>query len=248
MSWIRRSKGIELEFIKNVSVHTLDIGSNGTLYAAGGHVFTSTDNGDNWSDVGGRGDLLLLTQEYLFNASIYYGEGITRSANNGGSWTSHTAGLENVEITSIDVNPVTGELYVGTSNGVFISSDNGESWSTAGLSENYISVLTITSDGIIFAGDKYGEGIYKSIDKGINWTRSIEDLTMTVLLINSAGYIFAGTSDGVFFTTDAGKTWNECSEGFQRTSIGAMAMSPDGYLYAGTHFGGVYRSQQSTFP
>lgn len=255
VNWNRTSEGIELEYIKNVSIYSLAINNDGHIFATFLNVFRSTNNGDNWINIGADIEpypliLLVNPQQDLIAASQSYGFGIMRSTDNGENWTHHTTGLESTEIQSMAINSSNGELFVGTTNGVFRSSDNGENWTQIGLTNNTIGAIAINSDGTLFAGDQYGEGIFKSTDNGANWTKSLDGLSMTVLLTNSKGYIFAGTTDGASFSIDNGKTWKDCDNGFQGyvKAITAIAINSDGYLFAGTRFGGIYRSQESTIP
>jgi photosystem II stability/assembly factor-like uncharacterized protein len=252
-NWIHTSAGIELEYIKNVSIYSLVLNNNSHIFAGYLNVFRSTNNGDDWINIGADIEpfpliLLVNLQQAIIAASQSLGFGIMRSVDNGDNWTHHAAGLENTEIRSLAINSSNGELFVGTTNGVFRSSDNGDSWTQIGLTDNTIGAIAINTDGTLFAGDQYGEGIFKSDDNGINWTKSLDGLSMTVLFINSKGYIFAGTTDGASFSIDNGKTWKDCDDGFQGhvTAITAIAINSDGYLFAGTRFGGIYRSQEST--
>ena len=254
-NWIHTSEGIELEFIKNVSIYSLVLNNNGHIFAGYLNVFRSMNNGDNWINIGADLEpypliLLVNLQQHIIAASQSLGFGVMRSVDNGDNWTHHAAGLENTEIRSLALNSSNGELFVGTTNGVFRSTNNGESWIQIGLTDNTVSAIAINTDGTLFAGDDYGEGIFKSTDNGANWTKSLDGLSMTVLLINSKGYIFAGTTDGASFSIDNGKTWKDCDEGFQVhvTAITAMAINSDGYIFAGTRFGGIYQSQESTMP
>ena len=54
--------------------------------------------------------------------------------------------------------------------------------------------------------------------------------------------VFAGTQGGgVFRSTDSGTTWARANVGLTDTNVRALAIAPDGDVFAGT-FSGVFRS------
>src|SRR5208283_3498388 len=93
-------------------------------------------------------------------------------------------------------------LFAGTNGGgVFLSNDNGTSWTPVnkGLSNTVVNALAV-SDAGIFAGTN-GGGVFLSNDNGTSWTSVNEGLTSTVvnaLAVSDAG-IFAGTPSGDVF-------------------------------------------------
>ena len=102
-------------------------------------------------------------------------------------------------------------VFIGTrSNGIIVSSDNGNSWSVRknGLKGGYISDLA-NIDSIIFAID-FRNGIYYSSDFGLNWYPCNNGITDTTVgcLAESEGLLFTG-GDKVFKSVDTGKTWIE---------------------------------------
>src|SRR5205807_1577307 len=88
----------------------------------------------------------------------------------------------------------------GAPGGLFLSTDRGASWAYADCC--YPRSFAITTNGNIFAGDTYASGgISRSTDQGANWTQvnaGLTDLSVEALAISRSGYIFAGTSSGVF--------------------------------------------------
>jgi len=74
-----------------------------------------------------------------------------------------------------------GHIFAGTAgginalrvlgDGVFRSTDNGDSWTqvNTGLTNESVGCLAINSSGHIFAGT-YGGGIFRSTDNGGTWT------------------------------------------------------------------------------
>jgi photosystem II stability/assembly factor-like uncharacterized protein len=56
--------------------------------------------------------------------------------------------------------------------------------------------------------------------------------------------VYAGTSRGVFKTTNGGRRWRAASAGLGRRPVQSLAVDPgrSATVYAGTQEGGVYRS------
>ena len=99
--------------------------SNGNILYAGTDVsvFKSTNAGANWADCG-----LDTVQAILIHSSapetVYAGTqtGVYQSANSGGTWTAMNTGLDNLDITSLGINPGF-YLFCGTrGNGMYSSS------------------------------------------------------------------------------------------------------------------------------
>ncbi len=97
-------------------------------------VFRSTDNGANWTRVGlGLPDsmvrVIAKSGTMLFAGTL--SGGVFRSFDNAATWTRTNSGLTSVNVMSLAVDSFsTGivRLYAGTTAGVFLSSDSGNSW------------------------------------------------------------------------------------------------------------------------
>jgi hypothetical protein len=142
-------------------------------------------------------------------------------------------------------------LFAGTDDGVFISSDNGTSWTFAstGLTNSPVQALFV-SDASLFAGNR--DGVFLSVNNGTSWTWSSIGLTFTSVraFVTSPGTegatnLFAGTGGGgVFLSTDNGINWTPA--GLSHVNVRSLAVSFDGTgdtnLFAGTNGSGVFRS------
>jgi photosystem II stability/assembly factor-like uncharacterized protein len=124
-------------------------------------------------------------------------------------------------------------LFVGTSRcGVFLSTDNGTSWTAVNsdMSNTAVSALAVSGTNLFALSD--GEGVSRSTDSGATWTAVNNGLTNTYAnaLAMSGTNLFAGTSRGVFLSTDKGANWTP--KGLKNASINALAV--DGAnLFAG---------------
>jgi hypothetical protein len=65
---------------------------------------------------------------------------------------------------------------------------------------------------------------------------------LTSLVAGPNGNIYLGSQDGVFKSTNEGESWSPVNSGLYVTAIDDLEISPEGHLYAGAGYGGVYRS------
>ncbi len=109
------------------------------------------------------------------------------------------------------------DTYIGTSNGAYrLSQGHLES---LGLRSERIWAIHAFRDGnadVVLAGS-YGNGMYRSSDRGSSWTPANVGLTADAFRYigldpHDAGAILAGTEPGrIFRSTDAGVSWSELS-------------------------------------
>ncbi len=138
-------------------------------------------------------------------------------------------------------------LFAGgiATNGVFISTDNGDSWKYLNLDER-VQALTV-SGNTLFAGTELN-GIFRSTDNGESWQQINTGLTNSnVLSIAATGSnIFAGTSGGgVFLSTDNGESWTQVSTGLTNLIVNALAILGSN-LFAGTDAGAFLSTNNGT--
>ena len=153
-------------------------------------------------------------------------------------------------VLSLAINS-TGHIFAGAGVGVFLSTDNGDTWTgiNTGLpSYTGVSSLAINSTGHIFAGTFQG-GVFRSTDNGDTWTQintGLTNLDVRSLAINSTGHIFAGTNGGAFRSTDNGDTWTQINTGLTNTGVSSLAINSTGHIFTGTFGSGVFRGVEST--
>lgn len=122
---------------------------------------------------------------------------------------------------------------------------HGESQSpydSYGQQATSIQALTSVGSDLVYAGS-FGLGLFRSEDRGINWTKSGQGVTdpfILTLTTGKDGAIYAGTfRGGVFRSRDQGKSWQAVNSGLKRLEIKALLAVNQG-VYAGTS-DGVYR-------
>jgi len=135
-------------------------------------------------------------------------------------------------------------LYVGTFNGFYKSSNNGDSWVSVsnGLNGLEVSSIVFNDSGDIFVGTYDGGGIFKSTDEGESWVHledSLINFSIRFLGINSIGYLFAAISGkGIYRSTNNGASWLEVNNGLTNLIINSMYLSKSGvtenFIFIGT--------------
>ena len=148
-----------------------------------------------------------------------------------------------------------GDIFLGTADiwnyqgGVYLSTDNGETWEFKGLLGKSIFSLAIDSVGNIFAGS-CGK-LYKSADYGNSWYSVIGGLDniLAIECVNN-GLMFAGSGHniGIVRSLNYGEDWDTVFmvPGWEEY-VYDIKNGPNNTIFAGTtaHMGGgggVYRS------
>jgi len=209
------------------------------LYAAGNHVFRSTDEGHSWDPI--SPDLTLNDPKYL-QAS-------------GGPITKDNYSTEYFcTIFSLAESPVQrGVLWAGTDDGlIHLSRNGGESWDNvtpAILPE--LALMSIIDPSPHDAATCYVAATRYKLDDFRPYLLSTHDFGETWTLINEgipsqdftrviradpevAGLLFAGSETTVYYSTDDGATWDRIQLNLPVTPIHDLAIR-DGDLVAGTH-------------
>jgi photosystem II stability/assembly factor-like uncharacterized protein len=140
-------------------------------------------------------------------------------------------------------------IYAGSFGlGLFRSDDRGVNWTKSGqgVTDPFILTLTTGKDGAIYAGTFRG-GVFRSRDRGKSWqaiNSGLKHLEIKALLAVS-DVVYAGTSDGVYRLV--ADRWSVVTTGLNDILVHALALSPDGTLFAGTSGKGILRFKaQST--
>ncbi len=133
-------------------------------------------------------------------------------------------------------------LFVGTEyNGVFRSTNTGESWVkvNTGLLRKEITAMAVCGT-TIYAGTTFGT--YLSTNNGDNWEKVQVGYTYeNITSISVKGkVIFICWGEGVYCSTDSGSTWSTVSTGLPAKSSVCIALT-DSMVFAGTT-DGIYKS------
>ncbi|MFA7360634.1 MAG: T9SS type A sorting domain-containing protein [Candidatus Kapaibacterium sp.] len=142
------------------------------------------------------------------------------SPNNGMNWFTS---LNNQTGYSLLVSGM--NIFAGVSDGVYLSTDNGNNWTSVsnGFSGEQVGSLAISGTNI-FAGTRdypYG-GIYLSTNNGNNWNQVNNGIPIYDIkaLATIGTNIFGSTSySGVILSTNNGTNWNFVNSGLATGSV-----------------------------
>jgi photosystem II stability/assembly factor-like uncharacterized protein len=265
-TWVSSANGID-----NPLVFSLAIDPNNTsvLYAgtAGTGAFKSVDAGATWNPLNVDTTVWSLYVDPA-NSNVIYagsnGNGVYKSTNAGASFVRTGSPVVGVVLSLAKSG---NRLYAGTATqGVSASKDDGATWTNARISDGLGLVLSIGSDGSVYAGTNF-DGVFehpaptKDSDEddrqATNWRRvawgQLKDCRCQnghALGIDPAnhGHVFFSTNDGgLFVTHDGGRNWDDGGEnGLTSRAPRSIAFDPQEprLVYAGSFTGGgLYRSR-----
>jgi photosystem II stability/assembly factor-like uncharacterized protein len=225
----------------------------GTSEAGGVYsIDTSTvfSRSDMLPDGGQREDCRSLYSPTEGNIIVGMGQYLNRSTDQGETFSAvGPAGPVNSWLSIVEDSGHA--IWAGNDSlGLYKSLDTGLTWtaSNAGLTNLHTLSMAVAPNGGIFAGTR-GGGVFRSSDSGATWTASgLSADTIQALTVGAGSKVYAGTTDGVFLSTDLGLTWSDISTGLVNANIHALTVGPDGTVYCGTWGEGVYRMRQSPLP
>ena len=216
--------------VKNCTIMSFATDGN-NLYAGtiGKGAYLSTNNGLSWSHAG------LEYMYYVWSLGVCgnyvfagtWAQGMHVSTNKGANWTF--SGLDSLELRKIAVNG--NNVYaIASGSRLFLSTNYGANWTLKHSYTPYISSLAFSGNNMYAAGD-YDLSI--SSDGGTNWINiGIGETYNSVYSIATKGsYIFAGTSRGVYVTTNNGSRWTQTA--LKTGAIGSIIVHGN-YLIAST--------------
>lgn len=217
-----------------------------------GGVFKSIDNGATWTQVLPN-SVAPLAIEINEEGVIFIGarDNFYRSNDNGNQWVSCYQGLDNQIIASILIYSLS-DIYVGTGyytsgNGIYYSSDLGNTWEQKGLNGKIVYSLTCDLFGNIYASTK-SEGIYKSQNQGENWrqiNQGLKNFDIFRIQITPNNMLFACSESegGIYRSNDYGESWQIA--GMVAGTMWQGLITESGNIYVATD-GGVQKYNSSS--
>jgi photosystem II stability/assembly factor-like uncharacterized protein len=251
-----------------------DHAADGTVFVGtlNGGVYKSVDDGQTWSPVnGGLYDLriysLSISPDFSQDQTVFAGtfKGVFRSTDGGASW--QFKGMTGWMIRALDISPefaVDGEVMAGTfGDGIYKSVDGGDTWTPCGATMTDPNVMAVAfspayaSDATVLAAGR-DTGVFQSndggaawtlYDDGLEWRTPQSDVHFYTLNISpdfaNDGTVFAGMFEGMFRSTDGGKSWHEANT-YPPHVARALCVSPDyvndGKVFHTTYGAGIQRS------
>ena len=193
--------------------------------------------------------------------------GVWKTTNAGTTWkpifdhqTSYSIGCvkldpQNPLIVWVGTGENVGGRHVGYGDGIYRSSDGGESWKNLGLKESqHISKIIVhpENSNIVWVAaqgplwNKGGDrGVYKTTNGGTTWKKVLGDdkwVGATDIVIDSrnpdvlyaaawqrernvAIYLGGGPGSGIYRSTDGGDNWEKLKKGLPSTNMGKIGLA-----------------------
>jgi hypothetical protein len=206
-NWVKKSSGIVIgggalyEFAESI------FELNGKLFTGTyTGIYESTDGAESWQVTNISGSGVLAKSFNLHNGILFAAR---ESINNPVGYKSTDNGLTWSAITSFNFALITffsegANLWSGTIDGVWLSTNNGTSWQmkNSGLSPDPYSSSIIRVNGTLVTSLKFGgSGVYRSSNNGSSW----EEISQGLPFLNSIeklteynGKVIAATSSGLW--------------------------------------------------
>lgn len=211
---------------------------------SGGSIFRSVDHGNSfrfYTSIGKPYDLMINNNDELYICSD---NGLYKANDLNSSFSK----IYPSECWRVETNSE-GDIILGCSDEVKISTDQGVTWSTTLTNVNIQNYTAIETDDEmnVYLGTR-GTGFYKSTDGGFTWNL-LSDSTSTVgsivvleneeLYIQQNGYIYHSSNGGNSFT-------RVYSLGYVGET--ELAINTRGNIFVGNYYEGVFRSTDISYP
>lgn len=208
------------------------------LYAAGNHLFKTTNEGQSWE---------MISPDLTRNDT-------TRMGASGGPITKDNTSVEYYgTIFALAEGLEPGTIWVGSDDGlIHLSRDHGKSWGNVTpprkimpewMQINAIEAHPTEPGGLYVAGTRYKSDdfapyLYKTTNYGKTWekiTEGIESDHFTRVVRadpKRAGLLFAGTEEGIYISFNDGKSWQPFQRNLPIVPITDLTIKDDDLIVA----------------
>ncbi len=265
VSWAFKNNGLQIG-----DIYKLFIDYEGNIYLCGSAnfpgygLYKSTDGGENWlgfADTLNRNpnnnfeDVTIIPNELGGIIYVSNEHGVYRSTDNGVSWQS--TNYLNPCARNIGINK-NGYMFFGNQCaswfGIYRSTDLGMNW----VRHTFLGVSSMVylRDGSILAGcydpGLSESGIYKTTNNGDTWfnTNTFSGISSpTDFSLDQNNDIYVSYSGfGIYLSTNNGNSWINYGLSGLGHSVICVAIDSSGYIWAGSHLDGVYKTAGRTIP
>lgn len=209
------------------TIRAVTASADGSVVYAGSEtaLYRTTDRGGSWavlSDQLGTGLVEAIVLAPNDPNTIYVAKidhGVYRSLDGGVSWQLGAAGMDDVRLKDLDIDPTNPALLFATSlSAVYRSVDAGTNWQQVAFPQaTFDFALDPVNPERMFAATTIG-GMYRSLDGGLSWSAvndglgGVEVFFSVAVAPDGSGKVYAGSMDyGLFESTDYGGSWRSVS-------------------------------------
>ena len=200
------------------------------IYAAGGGMFRSTDDGATWAVIQnglGYGQTtvtgLTLVGTELFASTL---SGVVRSTDGGNSWSTVTGTGDILDATS-SIAALDSTILVGWAGGIIRSTDGGNTWiwpGTDGPSYSGMVWSIVMDSAYSYVGTQ--NAVLLSTDRGVTWDslgNGLPENKVLSLAVADTDLYATSFSNGVYASTDNGKNWTYAANGIVGSDITCLS-------------------------
>jgi photosystem II stability/assembly factor-like uncharacterized protein len=188
----------------------------GVLAGTRDGIYKTTDSGTSWVKLTGDNDTINYSEvrgictdkSYIYAALTYKFTGIVyMSTDYGESWHRSDNGLPPNATFLWDVGISGGNVIAATDQGLYYSTDKGQSWLPSNIANESIIKLAVTKDYVF--GALVLDDVYRSADDGLTWNIVLNSPSAYfTTLAAKDNFAYAGGFDfGSFYSTNSGDDW-----------------------------------------
>ncbi|HDP98748.1 MAG TPA: hypothetical protein ENN22_06145 [bacterium] len=217
-------------------------------------LFSTSDYGKTWRHYGWPYTKCFSVSAVEQDAdTVFYlscGNGVLKSDDSGKSWRI-TSGWQMTECLKTAIDPKDPHIvYAATAYGIFKTTDSGESWreKNVGLTSTFTPAVIIDRTDRQRLWVATESGIHQSFNGAESW-QPVALLGLGIRTIvqhpEKPHLLAVGTEDdGVFISSDHGKSWQRHNRGLTHLTVYALAFASQNpeLIYVGTFQGGVFKS------
>ncbi len=220
-------------------------------------VYVTRDTLQTWQvDTSGLGgvqfqDFDLDTAQYVYAATD---NGLFIQNPDSNVWHKLTSFTQATNLFSVFIDRRNRILVSGNGGGLYLSTDNGTSWNSdaAGIGSNQVQLISDDAFGNLYITASpstfdFSSHIYKSTGGTSSWQeidssiiRIVSNASFANMQINTISgdsVLVAGTSFGVFLSTDQGSTWTMNNNGITAENFSGMVKTSSGKILMSSALG-----------
>jgi photosystem II stability/assembly factor-like uncharacterized protein len=169
--------------------------------------------------------------------------GIYKSTDSGLNWVLSNTGLEK-KYSVFSFCMLGSNIIAGTSNEIYLSSNNGALWQNITPANNSADVKALAYDGTYLYAALNGVGVARSSNQGAIWSinTGITDKTIFAMLAANNKIFIATNTSGILASSDRGVNWQEANIGITNKNSFRSFTTIGTDIYTCSYGSGIYKS------